>query len=134
MNQFLSSLHLIFSSPEYTNTNNPICRWNTDNSIEILDKDRFENEILPVYFKTKNFKSFVRQLNNYYFFKLKNKLSWSNINFNKLCYLDIEKINRRNQYNKTTLQDEFNKYHFYKTDCSLWSIKDEELILDLVLI
>ncbi len=49
-----------------------IIEW-TDNGncFIVKNKDLFENEILPKYFKHKKFSSFVRQLNMYDFHKIR---------------------------------------------------------------
>jgi hypothetical protein len=57
-------------SHEFTET----VRWNQDgNSFIIENIERFEEEILPVYFRHRNFSSFVRQLNMYDFHKIRNE-------------------------------------------------------------
>lgn len=52
--------------------NSDIIEW-TDNGncFIVKNKDLFENEILPKYFKHKKFSSFVRQLNMYDFHKIR---------------------------------------------------------------
>lgn len=52
--------------------NGHIIEW-TDNGncFIVKNKDLFENEILPKYFKHKKFSSFVRQLNMYDFHKIR---------------------------------------------------------------
>ena len=48
--------------------------WQCDGkSFMIHDKDIFENEIMPLYFKTSRWKSFQKQLNIYWFQKVKGK-------------------------------------------------------------
>jgi hypothetical protein len=47
-----------------------LIRWNDDGTkIEIVDKKKFSKEVLPKFFRTSNFSSFVRQLNFYRFTK-----------------------------------------------------------------
>lgn len=54
-----------------SNENNEFIKWNeTGDSIIISDSNKFAREILPKYFKTKKFNSFVRQLNFYGFRKV----------------------------------------------------------------
>lgn len=54
-----------------TPENEELIRWNnTGDSIVICDVNRFSRELLPKYFKTKKFNSFVRQLNFYGFKKV----------------------------------------------------------------
>lgn len=51
-----------------------VVRWNSDGTNFIItDIDRFEQEILPKYFRHKKFSSFVRQLNMYDFHKIRNE-------------------------------------------------------------
>mmetsp|Transcript_16795 Transcript_16795/g.14697 ORF Transcript_16795/g.14697 Transcript_16795/m.14697 type:complete len:124 (-) Transcript_16795:1329-1700(-) len=65
---FLKSTYDILSNPEYQN----VISWNEDgDGFIIKDARRLEDTILPAFFKHKNFHSFVRQLNNYDFHKIK---------------------------------------------------------------
>jgi osomolarity two-component system, response regulator SKN7 len=51
-----------------------IVAWSEDGThFAILDVERFEQEILPAYFRHRNFSSFVRQLNMYDFHKIRNE-------------------------------------------------------------
>lgn len=51
--------------------NEELIHWNNSgDSIVIVDANRFARELLPKYFKTKKFNSFVRQLNFYGFRKV----------------------------------------------------------------
>ena len=56
----------------------PYCKWNKDgDTIIVLSPDKFSAEVLPKYFKSNNFSSFVRQLHFYGFRKTdKDKNSW----------------------------------------------------------
>jgi hypothetical protein len=55
------------------NSYTDIVFWNEEGThFTILDVERFEQEILPVYFRHRNFSSFVRQLNMYDFHKIRN--------------------------------------------------------------
>lgn len=56
----------------------PYCKWNKDgDTIVVLTPDKFSAEVLPKYFKSNNFSSFVRQLHFYGFRKTdKDKNSW----------------------------------------------------------
>ena len=95
MESFTEKVRQIFTNPEFTKGKNPICRWNDDNSIEILDLKNFEKEVLPNYFKTTIFKSFNRQLSNYQFVKIKNKSIWINEKFRKSNILNCEKKSKK---------------------------------------
>lgn len=51
-----------------------IAGWNEEGTnFTIFDVEKFEQEILPVYFRHRNFSSFVRQLNMYDFHKIRNE-------------------------------------------------------------
>eukprot|EP00944_MAST-04C_sp_MAST-4C-sp1_P010037 g10037.t1 len=56
----------------------PYCKWNKDgDTIIVLSPDEFSAKVLPKYFKSNNFSSFVRQLHFYGFRKTdKDKNSW----------------------------------------------------------
>ncbi len=61
-------------TPEF----NTISSWNEEGTnFTILDVERFEQEILPIYFRHRNFSSFVRQLNMYDFHKVRNEANKS---------------------------------------------------------
>lgn len=48
-----------------------LIRWSNDgHSFVVIDKERLAKEVLPQYYKTSNFSSFVRQLNFYRFTKV----------------------------------------------------------------
>lgn len=67
---FLSKLFSILSNAEIAH----IVSWNRDGDLfQIYDSDRFQNEVIPMYFKHRNLKSFIRQLNLHGFKKLRNK-------------------------------------------------------------
>ena len=52
-----------------------VCSWSDEgDSFIIKDQDAF-TDVLPHYFRHKNFRSFVRQLNFYGFHKIKNEAS-----------------------------------------------------------
>lgn len=54
--------------------NRTIVRWNPHGfSFSVLDQERFENELLPQYYKTSKLESFLRQLNIYEFSKFTTK-------------------------------------------------------------
>jgi len=67
-NSFLNKLHSILNNP---GLNSIIC-WSKDgDSFNILDSERLQDEIIPQYFKHRNLKSFVRQLNLHGFKKVR---------------------------------------------------------------
>ena len=52
--------------------NRDLLNWNPDGTkFEIIDKDKFIQEILPKHFKHKKYSSFLRQVNIYGFNKVK---------------------------------------------------------------
>lgn len=68
---FLSKLFTILGNREIAS----IVSWNKEGDLfQIFDSDRFQNEVIPMYFKHKNLKSFIRQLNLHGFKKLRNKV------------------------------------------------------------
>jgi hypothetical protein len=68
---FLSKLFSILSNAEISN----VVSWNKEGDLfQIYDSERFQNEVIPMYFKHKNLKSFIRQLNLHGFKKLRNKV------------------------------------------------------------
>lgn len=54
-----------------------IIRWSDDGlSFHVADKQKFENSVLPQYFKHRKFTSFVRQVNMYEFKKIGDPHAW----------------------------------------------------------
>jgi len=49
-----------------------LIKWNANGDSFIIENNESFVKILPKYFKTKNYSSFVRQLNMYDFHKIKN--------------------------------------------------------------
>lgn len=89
-NSFLIKLYKILTNPDYVE----IISWTDEGrSFEIKNFESFVNEILPQYFKHKNFSSFIRQLNMYDFHKVPgegnifNHPSFFNGNFEDLCLI-----------------------------------------------
>ena len=81
---------------------NGIIKWNTSgNSFFVTNTEEFI-KILPKYFKTKNYSSFVRQLNMYDFHKIKNDEGYNefkHILFKRDQVDDLYKIKRKvNEY------------------------------------
>ena len=89
--------------------NSKYIKWSQDGkSIIILNQNDFAKEVIPQFLNTKNYSSFIKQLNNYNFQKLKivNKDEDQSINkqFNKwISEEDIKKIPRKS--NKVELED-----------------------------
>ncbi|CAD8102750.1 unnamed protein product [Paramecium sonneborni] len=76
-------------------------RWNKEGTtFQILDLSQLTEQIMPQYFKHRNYQSFLRQLNMYGFKKLKNKLGKSEFQhqqFKRGLKNNLFKIKRRNQ-------------------------------------
>jgi len=69
-NNFLFQLKKILDNPKYYN----IIKWDLTGKFFIIKNiNEFTEKILPIYFKHKNYSSFVRQLNLYDFHKLKSE-------------------------------------------------------------
>lgn len=81
--------------------NSKYIKWSQDGkSIIILNQNDFAKEVIPQYLNTKNYSSFVKQLTNYNFKKLKivnkNEEQYINKQFNKwITEEDIKKIPRK---------------------------------------
>jgi hypothetical protein len=74
-------------------------QWNEDGkSFKVTNQQKFQQEILPLYFKHSNFTSFIRQLNMYGFHKtlsLKgNECEFQNEHFQK-NHLELSKLTRK---------------------------------------
>jgi len=69
-NSFLGKLYSILNNKEVANI---ICWTDDGEKFQILNSDLFQNEVIPKYFKHRNLKSFVRQLNLHGFKKLRAK-------------------------------------------------------------
>lgn len=71
---FLAKLFAILSNRHISN----IISWCEDGErFHIIQGDRFQNEVIPMYFKHRNLKSFIRQLNLHGFKKLRSKTKQS---------------------------------------------------------
>ncbi|CAD8120933.1 unnamed protein product [Paramecium sonneborni] len=92
---FLMKLYEILESEQAA-----IC-WNKEGTtFQIQDPAYLTDQILPQYFKHRNYQSFLRQLNMYGFKKLKNKQGKSEFQhqqFRKGVKNNLPKIKRRNQ-------------------------------------
>ena len=77
----------------------PVVQWTTDgNAINIRNIAKFTEEVLPAYYKHKNYSSFIRQLNMYGFNKMRHPEGediYANRYFKKGCRNDLRKINRK---------------------------------------
>ncbi|KAI0261406.1 hypothetical protein BC834DRAFT_479515 [Gloeopeniophorella convolvens] len=64
---FVQKLYELVNAP----TTDELIRWSdTGDSFFVFEHERFANDVLPRYFKHRNFSSFVRQLNMYGFHKI----------------------------------------------------------------
>ena len=68
---FLIKLFEIVSSPA---SDNLVCWSDLGHSFKIVDRDRFAQDVLPLYFKHDNLRSFIRQLNIYGFQRCPNEI------------------------------------------------------------
>lgn len=67
---FLSKLFLILENQDV----NQIISWSPEgDKFQIINSLKFQNDVIPMYFKHKNLKSFIRQLNLHGFKKLRTK-------------------------------------------------------------
>lgn len=79
--------------------NKNLIHWGEDNTFIITDPYEFSYKILPKEFRTENYSSFIRQLNEYGFHKKSNieyskNAQFENKNFTK-DKTDIKKIKRK---------------------------------------
>lgn len=96
-NKFLQRLFNILSEPKYSN----IISWTeSETSFAIKQMTEFTVSILPLYFKHKNFSSFVRQLNMYNFHKERDT---SDIQiYSHPCFIKGQQKNLINIHRKTS--------------------------------
>ncbi len=74
---FLNKLYSILSNKDIAS----VIAWSEEGDMfQIINSSRFQNEIIPKYFKHKNLKSFIRQLNLHGFKKLRTKSKYREIN------------------------------------------------------
>lgn len=125
INKFIKILYSILNNKQYNN----IISWsNNGNSFTIFDMNMFKQNILMIYFKYDNLSNFIRQLNYYSFYKLKNNLfSYANENFlqydeSKLGFIQ-KKRNHKNKhslnFNINTIYDINNNLDINNVDNSL---------------
>lgn len=117
-------------------------KWGPNEDSFIIEDTQKFTKVLPVYFKTKNFASFVRQLNMYGFHKIKNDRSiheFRHPSFRKGHYDDLAHIKRKNITNqkgdenidKELDTDEYNKLRetLERTKASLETITQQNINL-----
>lgn len=69
-NSFLGKLYIILSNQALSE----VISWTEGGEIfRILDSEKLQDEVIPAYFKHRNFKSFIRQLNLHGFKKLRGR-------------------------------------------------------------
>ena len=115
---FLSKLYSILKNNNYYS----MIHWDKDNKRMIVsDVINFSNTVLPIFYKHKNYSSFVRQLNMYRFHKskglIKNGESYEHEKLNKFSTKEqINQISRQNkkmkilsEYIKSNLKEEDSK-------------------------
>ena len=81
-----------------TENSSETIKWSQEGKTFIIANTEKFIRILPKYFKTKNYSSFVRQLNMYNFHKIKNKEGYHEFqheNFRKGALEDLKLISRK---------------------------------------
>ena len=122
LTNFLLKLYQILENPEY----NKIINW-IDNGKGFIIENLYDftENILPKYYRHKNYSSFVRQLNMYDFHKKKNsenKFIFYHENFIKDKKDLIKKIKRKNK--KELIENEFKEEYQFEQQ------KNNETLID----
>ena len=105
---FLIKLFEIVSSP---NCDNLVCWSDLGDSFKIVDRDRFAQDVLPLYFKHDNLRSFIRQLNIYGFQRVPNAsgrdrtMEFQHLMFTRNGVRNLKEIKRGNQSKKHELEE-----------------------------
>ncbi|ORX83387.1 winged helix DNA-binding domain-containing protein, partial [Anaeromyces robustus] len=91
-------------------SNSNLISWNQSGTTFIIkDTETFSQVILPKYFKTNNFNSFVRQLYMYNFHKVRNTNTKISIDDYQSCEFENENFIRDKPYLLTNIKRKINE-------------------------
>jgi len=105
---FLIKLFEIVSSPA---SDNLVCWSDHGESFRIVDRTKFAQDVLPLYFKHDNLRSFIRQLNIYGFQRVPNAsgrdrtMEFQHPMFTRNGVRQLKEIKRGNQPNKSEAEE-----------------------------